>query len=674
MLDLAAAGDTVSVLLQTVPPAPAVQLSTASLNFGTQLVNTTSAAQQVTLTNSGTATLNFTSFNVQVSTGNTTASPHFSSNNTCGAALAALAACTINAFFSPTALGPLSAVIAINSDAPTSPNFIALSGTGLSAGVITPSVSSLDFGSHPVGTMTTQAVTLTNTGAGDMNIQGLTFTGNFALDVATTTCPNPGVLGESASCDIGVKFSAYTVGANNGQLAITHDAAGSPTVIPLTGTGAAVPFARGEVFLGVGSGLVQRRSATGELIQILDTELGGFTTGMAFDRNGNLYVTNISASNVTRFDSNGVRMGPFGSGYSAPEVVVFDQAGNVFVGNTGGGILKFDPDGNFLNESIPTTRIDFMDLQADQTTMLITQELQSILTVNVETGVLGPDFATGLGGRAFALRIRPGGDVLLGNGVNILRLDANGQIIQTYDVSGEDGWFALNLDPDGTSFWSADFGTSNFYKFDIDSGNVLLGPINTGTGISTVFGLAVFGEITVATSATLSLSTASVNFPGNPINLTCPTKAVTITNAGSVDLVVSDISIDNSPPFTQTNTCSSPVAPGASCVVNVRLAGTVVGTASGTMTITSNAAGSPHAVALTGTTTPACQLLAKLRTVTVLRGADAQEFAIEDAKPSCSPVELSLTCSVENPAACLLSPAVIAPSGVSTLKVSNTSR
>ena len=162
-----------------------------------------------------------------------------------------------------------------------------------------------------------------------------------------------------------------------------------------------------------------------------------------------------------------------------------------------------------------------------------------------------------------------------------------------------------------------------------------------------------------------------MNFPGNPINLTCPTKAVTITNTGSVDLVVSDISIDNSPPFTQTNTCSSPVAPGASCVVKVRLAAAVVGTSTGTMTITSNAAGSPHAVALTGTTTPACQLLSRVRTVTVLRGADAQDFAIEDAKPSCSPVELNLTCSVDNPAACALNPRVIAPSGVSTLKVSN---
>jgi hypothetical protein len=37
-------------------------------------------------------------------------------------------------------------------------------------------------------------------------------------------------------------------------------------------------------------------------------------------------------------------------------------------------------------------------------------------------------------------------------------------------------------------------------------------------------------------------------------------------------------------------------------------------------------------------------------------------------------VELNLTCSVDNPAACLLTPAIIPPSGASTLKVSNLKR
>jgi hypothetical protein len=79
----------------------------------------------------------------------------------------------------------------------------------------------------------------------------------------------------------------------------------------------------------------------------------------------------------------------------------------------------------------------------------------------------------------------------------IVLFDSAGGVVDTYDVDGENNWFALNLDPDGTSFWSADFITSNVYKFDIATGDVL-DSFNTGTASNTVFGLTVFGEITVA--------------------------------------------------------------------------------------------------------------------------------------------------------------------------------
>jgi len=185
------------------------------------------------------------------------------------------------------------------------------------------------------------------------------------------------------------------------------------------------------------------------------------------------------------------------------------------------------------------------------------------------------------------------------------------------------------------------------------------------------------GEITSATAPQISLSTASVNFPGNPVNLTCPTKTVTVTNTGNADLVISSIVADS--PFAVAST-TCPVGAGAllpdqSCVVKVKFQPATVGAVTGKfLTIASNAPGSPHKVALSGTGTPACALLVAGRSVTVLRGTDVQDFAVEDAKPSCSPVSLNLTCSVDNPAACLLSPAVIVPSGASTLKVSNLRR
>ncbi|MBK8983190.1 MAG: hypothetical protein IPM38_12930, partial [Ignavibacteria bacterium] len=123
-----------------------------------------------------------------------------------------------------------------------------------------------------------------------------------------------------------------------------------------------------------------------------------------------------------------------------------------------------------------------------------------------------------------ALRIRLNGDVLVAMGTNILRLNAAGTTIQTYDVAGENSWFGLNLDPDGTSFWSADFTTSNVYRIDIATGNVIT-TYNTGTANGTVFGIAVAGEITAAT--VLNITVAPKNSI-NPINTQhCVTATVT---------------------------------------------------------------------------------------------------------------------------------------------------
>ena len=124
--------------------------------------------------------------------------------------------------------------------------------------------------------------------------------------------------------------------------------------------------------------------------------------------------------------------------------------------------------------------------------------------------------------------------MLVADNAFIVRLDAGGNVIQTYDAPGEDGWFALNLDPDGASFWSASFVTADVFKFDIASGAVLLS-FNTGTGGNTVFGLSVFGEITVS----------------QPCTLTCPANVGPVSNdPGQCSAVV------NYPAPTTTGDCT----------------------------------------------------------------------------------------------------------------------
>jgi fibronectin type 3 domain-containing protein len=129
------------VAFRAAPPpnTPSVKLSRTNINFGNGQTGITSSPQPVTLTNIGTAQLTINS--ILVSGGN---SSDFAQTNNCGATLASNSACTINVTFTPTNTGARSSTIAINDNAPGSPQSIALSGTGTGFS-ITPSVSVLTF-------------------------------------------------------------------------------------------------------------------------------------------------------------------------------------------------------------------------------------------------------------------------------------------------------------------------------------------------------------------------------------------------------------------------------------------------------------------------------------------------------------------------------------------------
>jgi len=105
-------------------PAPAVTLSASSLTFTSQNVGTTSAAQAVTLTNSGNAALSISG----IAPAGTNPGD-FGVSNTCGTSVSAGANCAINVTFAPTATGSRSASVSITDNASTSPQSVGLTGT-----------------------------------------------------------------------------------------------------------------------------------------------------------------------------------------------------------------------------------------------------------------------------------------------------------------------------------------------------------------------------------------------------------------------------------------------------------------------------------------------------------------------------------------------------------------
>jgi hypothetical protein len=94
---------------------------TTPLSFGDQNIGTTSKAQTVTLTNTGTTELKIKSMK---------ASAEFAMTSTCGSSVAAGANCTISATFSPTKEGSVQGTISIIDSASSKPQVIEVLGTG----------------------------------------------------------------------------------------------------------------------------------------------------------------------------------------------------------------------------------------------------------------------------------------------------------------------------------------------------------------------------------------------------------------------------------------------------------------------------------------------------------------------------------------------------------------
>src|SRR5207302_481402 len=209
----------------TTVSGPRVTLSTTSLNFASQPVGSTSAAQIVTLTDSGSGTLIITSI---------VPSGDFAQTNSRGTSLAVGAGCTISATFTPTAASLRTGGVAITSDARGSVPVITLTGIGFAPGI---SLSStiLIFADQFVGTTgAPQTVALNNGSGTSLAITSIVASGDFAQ---TNTCGSG--VASGSGCTISVTFTPTARGTRTGTVTITDSGSGSPRTITLTGTGAA---------------------------------------------------------------------------------------------------------------------------------------------------------------------------------------------------------------------------------------------------------------------------------------------------------------------------------------------------------------------------------------------------------------------------------------------------
>jgi hypothetical protein len=209
-------------------------LSPTSLTFASQVVGATSAAQTITLNNTGNLALSISSIAL---TG--TNASDFAQTNNCGASVAAGTNCTISVTFKPTAGGTRTAAVTLTDNATGSPQTVSLTGTGTSAGpAASLSPTSLAFGNQqPIDvTSSAQTVTLSNTGNAALSITSLALTGTNAGDFdQSNTCPSSLAAGDN--CTIVVFFTPSIAGTEAASLSITDTASGSPQTVALSGAG-----------------------------------------------------------------------------------------------------------------------------------------------------------------------------------------------------------------------------------------------------------------------------------------------------------------------------------------------------------------------------------------------------------------------------------------------------
>jgi hypothetical protein len=204
--------DTITAQVSSLSPfgifvgMPAVSLPATPQNFGNLALNTSSSAQQVTLTNSGAANLTIST----VTLGGTNASAFAKSADNCtGATVTPNGTCTVNVTFTPAATGALSATLTFTDNAATSPQTLALSGTGV------------DFAMAPAPTSATQTVAQGGNAQYTINVTSLGGTDSNAVTLACSNLPaqatcafspatvTPGASGSSSTLTITTAAPVY---------------------------------------------------------------------------------------------------------------------------------------------------------------------------------------------------------------------------------------------------------------------------------------------------------------------------------------------------------------------------------------------------------------------------------------------------------------------------------
>ena len=276
-----------------------ISLNPTSKDFGNVKQNTNSSAQVVTISNTGTASLNVSNISLSDTT-------HFGLNlsggsSPCGSSsptVNAGSSCTVSVTFSPKSTGSKSASLNVVSDDPSTPTAtVSLSGTGV-ASHITLNPTSKDFGSiRQNSSSSSQMITISSSGTASLSVSNMSLSDstNFSINISGGTNPcnsfSP-TIATGSSCTISVTFGPKSTGAKSSTLTITSDDPASPTsTVSLLGTGIASSISLNPTSINFGS--VRRNTSSSPQ-----------TVTLSNSSTASLNVSNIFLSSTTHYSLN----------------------------------------------------------------------------------------------------------------------------------------------------------------------------------------------------------------------------------------------------------------------------------------------------------------------------------------------------------------------------------
>ena len=633
---------TLNLSATAVTPGAQISLSSSAVQFGTVSIGSTGNAN-LAISNTGGTDLSISVISI---TGPEFGLTGISTPKTISAGQSVPVALT----FKPTAAGALSGSLTITSNDPTNPTMtVSLNGTGSTAAVgqLQDVPSSLSFGSVSVGSSGTKQITLSNTGNAAVQITSIAAAGTgFSVNGLTV----PYTLNPSATATLNVIFAPTTGGSVSGNITVISDANGSPLKIPVSGTGlqaglSVTPssFAYGSVVDG------QTKSQTFTI-----TNTGGSSltisqlaiSGAGYSLSGLTTPASLAAGANTTFSA---VFAPRTAGSLAGTVTVSSNAANspATISLSGTGVAST------VTLSANPTGLSFGNVVAGSSstkTVTLTNSGNSSLTISnvtvaakdvTETGITLPLTLAAGKTQTMSVKFSPTAAETVSGNITVTNSQGSSTVVS---VSGTGTQAGINLTPSSASFGNVVVGAANSQTIQVSNpGNATLTitqasvtgsgfstnglnlPLSINPGQSSTFNAqfqpsatgSASGSISLVSNAagsptgvslsgtgiaateTLSLSSTSVSF-GNVDTGLSSTQTETVTNTGNASIQISQISISGTGFSLSGASVPVTLSPSQKLTFSVIFSPTTAGGASGSVTVTSNAAGSPATIALTG--------------------------------------------------------------------------